>query len=531
MPYIDARQPDVPSQVDADICVIGAGAAGLAFCREFCGTSKRLVLVESGGTTFSGAVQSLYEGENLGLPSYPLSHSRARVLGGSTTRWAGHCRALDPIDFEARTWVPDSGWPFDRAHLDPWYERAEIACSLPAKEAPEGEILPLEAQDGLERAWFRFGFPTDFGQTHGKVIEVADNIKVFLNANCREIQIGQESRLIEAIKVRTLENRCFEVKAKTFVLACGGIENARLLLASNQALSAGLGNQNDLVGRYYMDHPFLLTGYFEPSTERFRSGPHVIRTYKRVGWEQQSHLGFALSAQLQRREGLTGCAGYFIRRLSSELGPEYFAPGPRSWRKLADARAYRSLGKAELRAAFEDILRDHRNLAVALGRRAKDVVAPRHCLALRTVLETSPNRDSRVLLSDRKDRLGMPVSQVNWRINSDDRRALDRLRQLFREGIEAGGLGRLLEDSGLDSHGWPRSFEGGRHHMGTTRMHVDPKRGVVDANCRVHGTANLFVAGSSVFPSSGHANPTLTIVALALRLADHLKAQNTKSHG
>jgi choline dehydrogenase-like flavoprotein len=119
----------------------------------------------------------------------------------------------------------------------------------------------------------------------------------------------------------------------------------------------------------------------------------------------------------------------------------------------------------------------------------------------------------------------MPSCRVDWRINHADRRALDRLRQLLRASIENGGFGRLVEDPDVDENGWPRSFEGGRHHMGTTRMHVDPKRGVVDSDCRVHGIENLFVVGSSVFPSAGYANPTLTIVALTLRLADNLKAQ------
>jgi choline dehydrogenase-like flavoprotein len=524
--FIDARHSDAPSQVEADICVVGGGAAGLAFCREFVDTSVKVVLIESGGLTFSGPTQSLYEGENCGLPSYPLSHARARTFGGSTTRWGGQCRSLDPIDFEARSWVPDSGWPFDRAHLNPWYERASTACALSTEEeAAQGDFPPLDAQAGLEKAWFRFGYPTDFGQVHGRFLNGSDNIRVFLHANCTEIQTDWASGCVETVQIKTLENHEFKVRARLFVLACGGIENARLLLASNRIAPAGVGNERDLVGRYFMDHPYMLTGYFEPFDDKLRSGPHVIRTFKRVGWEQQSHVGFALSEQLQRREGLTGCVGYFMRRLASEIAPEFYASGPRAWRRLSDARRYKSLGKAELRAALGGLVRDHKNVGVTLGRRAIEVFSPVRRLALRTILETSPRPDSRVLLSDKKDRLGMPTCRVDWRINPADRRSLDRLRQLLRTSIENGGFGRLVEDPDVDENGWPRSFEGGRHHMGTTRMHVDPKRGVVDSNCRVHGIENLFVVGSSVFPSAGYANPTLTIVALTLRLADNLKAQ------
>jgi len=526
MPFIDARRADAPSPVTADICVVGGGAAGLTLCRELQDTGFDVVLLESGDLTPSGPTQSLYEGENRGLPSYPLSHSRVRRLGGSTTRWGGQCRALDPIDFEARSWVPDSGWPFDRAYLEPWYARASTVCALSDEaDAGEADVPPLDAEAGLERAPFRFGYPTDFAQLHGRNLRSATNVRVFLNANCTEIRADWAAKSIEAITVKTLQNRDLEVRARVFVLACGGIENARLLLASTRVSSSGLGNGNDLVGRYFMDHPYMMTGFFEPFDEKWRSGPHVIRSFKRVGWEQRSHLGFALSEDLQRTEGLTGCVGYFIRRLASETAAPYYSAGPRAWRRLADAVRYRSLGKAELRSALGAVVSDSRNLGVTLGRRALETFHPMRCLALRTILETSPRPDSRVLLSDQRDKLGMPTCRVDWRINSTDRRALDRLRQLLRWSIEGHGLGRLVEDPESDRNGWPRSFEGGRHHMGTTRMHSDPKRGVVDPDCRVHGLANLFIAGSSVFPTAGYANPTLTIVALALRLADHLKTR------
>ena len=220
MSFIDARQSDVPSQVEADICVVGGGAAGLTFCREFADTPIRVVLVESGGLTFSGLTQSLYEGENCGLPSYPLSHARARTFGGSTTRWGGQCRSLDPIDFEARSGGPDSGWPFDRTHLNPWYDRASTACALSTEEeAGQGGFPPLDAQAGLEKAWFQFGHPTDFGQLHGKFLKGSDNIRVFLHANCTEIQTDWATGCVEAIQIKTLENHELRVRARLFVVA------------------------------------------------------------------------------------------------------------------------------------------------------------------------------------------------------------------------------------------------------------------------------------------------------------------------
>jgi choline dehydrogenase-like flavoprotein len=141
---------------------------------------------------------------------------------------------------------------------------------------------------------------------------------------------------------------------------------------------------------------------------------------------------------------------------------------------------------------------------------------------VKNVAEQAPNPDSRVVLSRERDALDCPRVALCWRTSPLDKRTAHRAREIFGEELWRAGAGRL--QSSLEGEGkpWPARLRGARHHMGTTRMHSDPRRGVVDANCRVHGIANLYVAGSSVFPTSGAANPTLTIVALALRLAGHV---------
>jgi choline dehydrogenase-like flavoprotein len=534
MALLDARRSAPERPLAVDLCIVGAGAAGITLAREFIGSGRRVVVLESGGLEYSPRVQQLYAGENVGVPSYALTYSRFRVFGGSTTRWPAQCRPLDPLDFEARPGIAHSGWPFDSRHLEAWYPRAQAVCGLSVGQdggwLPDPGGLPL-AGDELEAIVFRFGYPRDFGQTHRQEFERAAEIEVLLHANVVEIEPTPDLRSIRAVRAKVLEGREFEVEAAAYVLACGGIENARLLLASNRLAPSGVGNLHDLVGRFFMDHPYLTTGHFVPAAPRDADGPHVIRSFKHVGLEQKFHLGFALDQRIRRNEALTGCSAYFIRSLASEVLPEHFSPGGQARLRLAELLEHRVLAGAEVGRHLRRVAKGYREVALTLARRASEVISPRHLLAYRTILETTPRPDSRVTLGTARDRLGMPIVRVDWRISASDRRGLDRLRQAMVTAIESKGLGVLVEDPGVGDGGWPRSMAGGKHHMGTTRMHVDPKQGVVDPDGRVHGIANLYVAGSSVFPTGGYANPTFTIVALALRLADHLKSRPALASG
>ena len=528
MALLDARRLAPERRLVSDLCIVGAGAAGIALAREFLGSRFHLLVLESGGLRYAPRVQRLCAGENVGLPSYALTYSRFRVFGGSTTRWPAQCRPLDPLDFQPRPGIAHSGWPFDHRHLAAWYPRAQAVCGLGIDREPawipDGGGLPL-AGDELETILFRFGYPRDFGQRYRQEFERSTNVDVVLGASVVELEPAHDLRSIRTIGVKRLDGRRFQIEARAYVLACGGIENARLLLASNEMTPAGIGNQHDLVGRFFMDHPYLTTGHFVPSAPHHADGPHVIRSFKRVGLDQKSHLGFALNERIRRDQALTGCSAYFIRRLASETAPEHFSPGGKSRLRLAECLEHRVLRGAEIGRHLRQVAKGYRKVGLTLARRACEVIRPNHVLAFRTVLETTPRADSRVTLGTARDRLGVPVPRVDWRINEDDRRGLDRLREAIATAIRNNRLGTLIDDPAVDDTGWPSSMEGGKHHMGTTRMHADPRQGVVDSDCRVHGIANLFIAGSSVFPTSGYANPTFTIIALALRLSDHLKTR------
>jgi choline dehydrogenase-like flavoprotein len=529
MPFFDAREFGGPAEITADVCIVGAGAAGITLARALAGQPLRVALLESGGPDFEHRPQFLYIGENVGLDSFATAHSRFRMFGGSTTRWGGQCRPLDPIDFERRRWIPHSGWPFDLAHLEPWYRRAQEVCHLgPCSYdlrdwvTNDRPSLPVDP-DRLTPRIYQFSHPADFGRTYRAELEAAANVDVYLHANLLEIQVDDAVRRVTGLRLGTFTGKALRATARSYVLACGGIENARLLLASNRVASAGVGNQHDLVGRFFMDHPYFWMGYFDPARPAYNRGLHVIEDYARVGSHQRVHTAHTLPDQVIRQRSLNGCAIYMVRRPDYKSRPEYFAPGGRSLVHIVDVLKHTEVPDRRFGQHLRNVVGGHRDALRLLARQLAEIRNPQPRLALRAVLETTPQPDSRVTLGERKDRFGMQRVHVDWRVSAEDRRGLDRLRQVMGFEVERLGLGRLAGEVAENASGWPCSMTGGKHHMGTTRMHGDPRQGVVDPDCRVHDMANLYVAGSSVFPTGGYANPTLTIVALALRLADHLQ--------
>jgi choline dehydrogenase-like flavoprotein len=174
---------------------------------------------------------------------------------------------------------------------------------------------------------------------------------------------------------------------------------------------------------------------------------------------------------------------------------------------------------------LRDMLSGPHRIGLAALRRALVREGPARWWRVRAMFETEPRAVNRVSLSDRKDGLGWPRARVHWTVSDFDLRCMRESFGLISERLRRAGVGALELAIPDTPEGWRRAIEGGKHHMGTTRMHEDPCLGVVDPDGRVHGCHNLYVTGSSVFPSGGYANPTLTIVALALRLAEHLSGE------
>jgi len=529
MGFFDTRQLDHGAPIDADVCIVGAGAAGITLARELIGARCRVALLESGDLVFRHRAQFLYRGENRGVDNFPTTHSRFRMFGGSTTRWAGQCRPLTPLDFERRDTIPYSGWPFGFDHLAPFYRRAQPVCNLPSDDFDplswsrrEGNSLSVPS-DRLDSKVFQFSYPRDFGRSYRQELEAAPNIDVYLNANVIQIETGDGGDSVTGVRVATFNKKQIRFVAPFFVLACGGIENPRLLLASRDANPNGLGNRFDLVGRFFMDHPYFLSGYYDPASPALSRNFYTIDSYDRVGREQKAHAALALKEPLLRKSGVNGAALYFVRRPRYKMLPAYFSPAGRSFTHMMDIMSHSDVPNRRFGQHLCNILRGLDVIALNLSRQALEPFRPRPLLGLRTILEATPNPDSRVTLTQRRDPFGLPRVSVDWRLNRRDLDGFKELLSTIRAEFDRLGLGRLVEDDAVDEAGWPQSMTGGKHHIGTTRMHVDPREGVVDPNCRVHGMSNLYIAGSSVFPTSGCVNPTLTIVALTIRLADHLK--------
>ena len=523
--------------IESDICIVGAGAAGITLAQEFIGQPYQVCLLESGGLDFEEATQSLYQGENLGVSYFPLQESRARYLGGSTNLWAGWSRPFDDIDFEKRPWMPNSGWPIAQAELNPYYQRAQKISGLGSDKydfvdwedaLKELQLCRLPLGEQIETYIWQIVPPSHlrFGQAYKAELEQASNIKTYLHANVVEIETNDPARSVTRLRVATLEGKKFWVNAKAFILAVGGIENPRLLLASNQVQSNGLGNQNDLVGRFFMEHPYLKSGEIEFSE------PPVLYTKDNIK-VSETYLGTALglSKKVQQEEQILN----FCTRLVTVL-PDWVEAFNRLKFKLRGKKgifheAFPTITEGQRyrdeRSVLEDLSKVIANLDRIAARAYNKLfnksfyTGQSNLCQLHLIGEQAPNPDSRVKLSSERDRLGVNRVQLDWRLSPIDKYTIERSQQIIAEELARSGLCQLKTELCNDAS-WDLVV-GSYHHMGTTRMSVNPTQGVVNENCQVHGINNLYVAGSSVFPTSGLSNPTLTLIALAIRLADHLK--------
>jgi choline dehydrogenase-like flavoprotein len=535
--FIDARSLPSGTTVAADICVVGAGAAGLTIAREFAGRAIKVCLLESGGLRFRWDVQSLYRGANIGLPYFGLDVCQLRYFGGNTNAWGGWCRPLDAIDFKARPWVPDSGWPISRAELESHYEAAHAVCQLPTadyaaqswcRRLHRGNVRLLAFDPRrIEPSVYQFSPPTRFGRLYRSAVGAAANLHCFLNANVLKVRADGDARSVTHLEVGTLAGNRFAVTASLFVLAAGGIENARLLLLSNDVMTTGLGNGYDLVGRYFMEHPHTKRALIPFD----RAAP--VALYGLRFHDQGVSVRLDLPPALQEQEGLL--------HYSANIHPVYFAHDSDGWRafrklvlSLSPTRRtdpyvrFPPYGSKGLSAReIWDTIREFDKVTVAAF---LQLLQPEGLVAgyiLESKSEQAPNRDSHVTLDQERDAFGLNRVRLDWRMLPIDRRTVRRGEEILQQELWRLGVGTLAPSLPEEVDEWPGTLEGGWHQMGTTRMHADPRRGVVDPDGRVHGLSNLFIAGASIFPTGGAAPPTLTIVAMALRLAAHLKKRLT----
>jgi len=521
----DAADLASGQEIQTDVCIVGAGPAGISIAHELQGTDIGVWLLESGGREVERRAQRLNRGQSVGYPIHRLHQSRVRAFGGTSRHWfspsddSWAARPLDPIDFEDRPGIRYSGWPFDRAHLDPYYAHAHELCQLgpfvydPAHWADKsGPGLPLRLGD-VETTLFQRG-RHDFNGFYDGLAR-APNVTLLLHAPVVDLATDDDPGRVGRVEVKREDGTSCFVRARLVVLAAGGIENPRLLLLSRRVHRGGLGNDRDLVGRFFAERLSARSGYVisvPPALAR----PTEFSAVQAVP-DALVQKALRVSDAVQRERQLLNCAFFLMTRNLSMT-----------------AEAFRSLAtliKAGRRWPLPDGLLGHAgNVATGLtdlGALARDRLRSagdvRSVLAVRVQAEQAPNPESRVTLGSRRDRFGLPVAQVAWRPVESDRASIRASQETLDAALHAAGIGRVQFMLG-DEH--PAALlEGNFHHLGATRMHADPSKGVVDAECRVHGIRNLYVAGSSVFPTYGCSNPTLTVVALALRLADHLRKE------
>jgi len=492
---IDARQLPGNTTLDADLCIVGAGVAGLTIATALDRSNISVCLLESGGHKQEADTQDLYRGEYEGnIPAVGngyLKRTRRRYLGGTSSLWGGFCRPLEKIDFEERDWVPNSGWPFPRDHLDPYYKSASKFMGMGTFDEDNPELNDPEfpsqfSGDVFEDKVFRFR-ATRFGSEYRQQIADSPNISLYLHANATEIVTTQSGAAVEGIEVATLTGTRARVRAKCYVLATGGIENARLLLASNTINEQGVGNQHDLVGRYFMEHSVIRSGLGPLFVwDDIPMNLYRVRCYDEDR-DRRAEFIYPHAGTLQSRKMLSVALALHL--------PE---------------KTVGDFDRAIMKASFD------------LDKTNKIYTDPQ-VFKMLYMCEQVPNPANRVTLTRDKDALGMPRVKLRWSLSDHEVRTISQFTSLLRQWVAVRRYGRVKqpipEDSLMQAMSW------GCHHMGTTRMHRDPKRGVVNENCRVHGLENLFIAGSSVYPTSGAANPTFTIIALALRMTDHLKTK------
>jgi|TARA_A100001391_G_scaffold31836_3_gene17000 choline dehydrogenase-like flavoprotein len=523
--FIDLlSQPD-GSRFSADVCIAGAGPAGITLALELARRGITSVLLESGGMQYEESVQSLYDGKVTGHANTDVSYSRLRQFGGTSGHWTGMCAPLEAIDFEARDGVPHSGWPITRAALDPFYERAQPYLDLgPYKYSLDewgvelnGSPLPLDPAQVVPSV-YQMSAPTRFAEKYAGNVEADENITCILHASVTDIVLADGTSRVDRVTIATLDGQTAGVTAKAYVLACGGIENPRVLLNAASQRQSGLGNENDLVGRFFMDHLNTTTGNLVLSDDETDMG-----FYDQATETAQLLIGMTLPAQVKRTEKLLNNAAFMSISWESQAHNDDFRD--HAWLAFSTLAKSLSRGQAPERLTERlcTVAEAPGSVLTGLARHIQRQFSGSgriSAITFKQDAEQAPDPDSRVTLNDDVDALGLRRIDLDWRVSEQDMLSLRRTHELIGRAFGSAGLGRV--QLGIEN---PPSLDNvytGYHHMGTTRMHDDPRQGVVDANCRVHSVDNLFVAGSSVFTTGGMANPTLTITALAIRLADHL---------
>lgn len=461
-----------------DFCIVGGGPAGITLALRLAGFGWDVVLVEGGGHEYSQRSQSLYRCPSSALEVY-AEETRLRFLGGTSNHWAGRCRPFEPSDFTDSPPGSLPGWPIAFAEIERYLPEAMAIVDLPPG-ADFKAINPAMKGDEFDADRFLLSSPTRFAQKYAEDLGKADGLDLFINCNCVDLEFDQSSGRLTAVVVSDYELRREKLHAKTFILATGAIENARQLLNSESLVASGIVNPEGLVGRCFMEHLNVEMGNFILKEGQTRDSCQYFTTDAFVT-EQHSGKGNVTTTVLSevRAYGITAGVKEFLENLTCKIGIAH---------KL-------------------------------------DFIAKFNCPGdgvISTMIEQFPNAKSRVLMLNERDELGMAKVKINWELSSADRNTIKVIGLEMAKYFAESELGFVKLNEYVYDTSLPLKMAPHAHHMGTTRMAASPEFGVVDTNCKVFGTDNLYVAGSSIFATGGASNPTMPLLQFALRLADHL---------
>lgn len=546
----------------ADLAVVGAGPAGIVTALEAARHGFDVLLVESGYKTFKPEIQQLAEAAEWDARLHsPMSWAVRRQLGGTSVIWGGKCVPLDEVDFDRRRFIGDHVWPISYDQLLPYFQRAcdWMACGRAVFETATMRHLPASLvpglPDGEARASTleRWSLPTNFGREYREQLERSARVRVITGLTCTEVVTRPGDPSVGHLGCRSLDGKRLQVRARAYVIAAGGLDSTRLLLASPGPYGSPLGGHSGHLGSWYMSHVEGVIANVRFSTppkstvfgyERDIDGTYVRRRLtvsREVQHEKElpNVAAWLANPELADSRHRNGVLSFVYLMLRSPVG-RLVSPDAQRLSMTGEDVPGAPYGGAERGPAREHL----RNIALdagsvasfaasfgakrflARGRRVPGffVYSGQNLYPLQYHGEQVPNPQSRVALTDQHDALGMPKLRIDIQFLKQDVDGIIRTHQVWDDYLRQTGCGRL-EYTSQDPAAtvWSR-IGGAFHQVGTTRMAQRPEDGVVDENLAVHGMRNLFVASSSVFATSGQANPTLTIVVLALRLADRLRS-------
>lgn len=510
----------VEETLDCDICIVGSGVIGQALIRELDDRRLSVIVLESGGEDREPAVDDLQRSVVHGSSFAGATEGRARQLGGTSTLWGGQALPMDPSDFATRDWVSNSGWPIGYAAVSPYHARAAEYLGIDQRDFDHDVFrqFSIGVPDWLPDAAFRYHVskwapvPRLIDLNRGKIAR-SRNVRLVIHATLTDIRLSPSGGHVEQVIARSLDGRVIHVRADRFVIAAGAIETARILLAAAARGGGPIGDGQALVGRYLMDHPSGSIGLLRPVNE-----PEVQRLFNLFyigGRKYSARVSLGETTQAQARLLNISCGFNFLA--SSNQPIDILRRGMDALR-ARDPRALASAGAATLGSlpamAHWAYHRAIRHRAVYPGAEVELVV---NC-------EQEPSFDNRVTLANEVDALGIPRSEIFWEPGAATEHTARRFAHMLRDALAESRVGNIVLAQWVEDEAATAPLKDAFHPMGTARMAESPAKGVVDSESRVFGIDNLWIAGTAIFPTGGHSNPTFTAIALALRLADRLKA-------